>query len=210
MPTFPISVNTDTKPLLSNYSSQESSSSRQQQQPTLTNYEQQKLQRHLQLQSELPREFQNVDSDKFHIHKIDRINDTLTSLAVSYHVQEEDIKRINRFSDLDLYAKDYLLIPLRDVNSLLYSNERKRVEVTIETEQVKQHRMVQKFAKFHNVSPDEAHYYLNYAEWNLEEALRHFNEDKEWETNRHRGVLRQVPQATRIEYERAEASLYPL
>ena len=155
------------------------------QQSSLSEYEYQKQeQQPLVTNENLPSEFQNIDTSKFHLHKLDRFHDSLTSLAILYHVQEEDIKRLNRFTDLDLYMKPYLINQRMSVNALLteYKQETLSVEQQLSREQDKQRRLTTVFSRVHQTATlEEARYYLSYNDWDLERAKNHLMEDREWE-----------------------------
>lgn len=134
----------------------------------------------------IPPEFANIDQTKFHLHQLDKFNDSLTSLAILYGVHEEDIKRVNRFTDLDLYMKPYLIIPKIAVNQLLSREncgETNELQSALDREAEKQRKLVERFSRVHTQikSRDEARYYLSYNDWCLDRARNHLLSDLEWE-----------------------------
>ncbi|KAL0481887.1 F-box protein [Acrasis kona] len=113
------------------------------------------------------------------VHTIDFGFDTLSKIALSYGVLEEDIKRLNNFSDLDLYEKATLLIPkssIEVVRTIVEDEETQR-----KARQRKEEACVRQFMRTFNVESEVAHFYLSSANWDTREAAREFREHQHWE-----------------------------
>ncbi|KAG2387378.1 hypothetical protein C9374_001710 [Naegleria lovaniensis] len=117
------------------------------------------------------------------IHKI-QPDDTLTSIAIKYGVNEEAIKLKNRIlsSDLSIYNKTELEIP--DPTQLPKENltfEEMSEEERQKLEERKKAFALTLFMKLCCVSEDEARYYLSVHDFNFKEAVNELRSDLEWE-----------------------------
>jgi polyhydroxyalkanoate synthesis regulator phasin len=128
------------------------------------------------MQEEFPNDF---DEENFVLHQINFHSDTITSIALKYGVTEEDIKRLNRLSDLDIYEGSTLIIPKSDIETV--RNLIDEDALRLSTEERKQKALITQFCKTFKTNREEARYYLSSNEWNMHDAGEEFKEDLEWE-----------------------------
>jgi hypothetical protein len=119
------------------------------------------------------------DREQYVLHNIDFSSDTITSLALRYGANEEDIKNINRMSDLDLFEGTTLIIPLTDAAIIRNMIDEEDLQnITLER---KQRALVALFSKTFKISAQEARYYLSLHEWVFADAAEEYQEDIKWE-----------------------------
>lgn len=152
-----------------------------------------------QLLNDLPPEFKHIDTSKFLVHKLDRVNDSLVSLAIQYQVHEEDIKRLNKFSDLDLFPKEYILIPRMNVSQLLtvHKQEKRSLDDELQRQQKKHESMAKNISQMHHISIHEAHSYLECNAWHLEKTIEQIKEDRQSSLNDKESLHHEVSTLTR-------------
>merc|ERR1719487_2355291 len=123
--------------------------------------------------------YDNGNEEDYVIHTINFTIDTITSIALQYGVTEEDIKRLNRLSDLDIYEGSTLVIPKSSIETVrnLIDEEALRLNA----EERKQKALLRQFVKMFKAGYDEARYYLSSNDWNMHEACEEYKEDLKWE-----------------------------
>jgi len=105
------------------------------------------------------------------------MTDTLSGLSIKYNVLVEEIKSINKLTkDEDVWTRFELLIPFKgqDVPGM-DEKERKKCK------QDMKNRLVKRFRRTTSCGENEARYYLKSSKWNIDEALKEFNDDIVWE-----------------------------
>jgi hypothetical protein len=144
-----------------------------------------------QLLNDLPPEFKHIDTSKFLVHRLDRVNDSLVSLAIRYQVHEEDIKRLNQFSDLDLFPKEYILIPRMDVSQLLtvHRQEKRFLDEELQKQQKKHESMAKTISQMYDIPVHEAYRCLECNTWDLEKTRQQIKEAKLQSSLNHRELL---------------------
>lgn len=94
--------------------------------------------------------------------------DTLQGICLRYRVSATDLRRANMFSGNNIHFKTSLLIPI---------NAGAIVKPQFETHDV----LLQRFKNLTSERTEEARLYLNEHEWNLEQALKSWKNDQQWE-----------------------------
>jgi LysM repeat protein len=120
-----------------------------------------------------------LDEENYRLHTINWQVDTITSIALQYGVTEEDIKRLNKLSDLDIYEGNTLVIPKTDVETVRNLIDEDALRQL--SEERKQKALIQIFVKTFKSGYDEARYYLSSNQWNMHDAGEEYKEDLVWE-----------------------------
>eukprot|EP01117_Protostelium_nocturnum_P008107 TRINITY_DN2889_c0_g1_i1.p1 TRINITY_DN2889_c0_g1~~TRINITY_DN2889_c0_g1_i1.p1 ORF type:complete len:293 (+),score=130.13 TRINITY_DN2889_c0_g1_i1:120-998(+) len=101
-----------------------------------------------------------------------KTTDTMLGLSIKYNVKAEDIKRANKLTrDGDLITRLFVLIPNAAIETPPIQTQQK----------LSKKQLIQKFIEKTNCPPSEASFYLEGSNFDLEEAIKDFNEDESWE-----------------------------
>jgi len=121
-------------------------------------------------------------------------NDTLQGVCLLYGVSAYELRRANNFRGLNLSsAPDRLLIPRNG------RNQSKNFKSLTEDEKIQSllaHVPISRQTKKPLLSHDEARAYLEFNEWNFDQALRNVKVDVEWSSERSR--VPRVPLKSRL------------
>lgn len=118
----------------------------------------------------------------FVLHKL-KSTDTLSSLALLYGIQKEDIKSVNTMlcDDLDFFEAPEIIIPNPRVIPHIEQEEH-----DADKEAKMRQFAIEIFSQAKKVNQDEAKYYLSSNNYDLKHAIAEFDADIKWERkNRH-------------------------
>lgn len=114
-------------------------------------------------------------------------NDTLQGICLLYGVSAYELRRANNFRGLNLSsAPERLVIPKNE------RNRSKDFKINTEDEKVKalvSHMPISRQSKKPLLSTDEARAYLEFNDWNFDQALRNVKVDTEWSSQKSQGKL---------------------
>jgi len=118
--------------------------------------------------------------DKFVRHLVDR-SESLTALVIKYDTEEDLVRRYNRtmiFEHLDNLHGEYIYIPVQKNWTIQLV-----APVSAPQDDRWKRLMISKFCDHIGkaVKSVEAEYYLDEADWNIEEAGKIWREDEAWE-----------------------------
>jgi len=111
--------------------------------------------------------------EEYIIHQV-ASNDTLVGISLYYHAKIADIQKLNNLTSHQIFHKKTLLIPPPDVElppkKLVYESN----------EQLRQQKLMKIFMELNNCSKEEAKYYMELCEFNIEEATKQWKMDDQW------------------------------
>jgi len=105
-----------------------------------------------------------------------RDTDTLPGIALKYNTTTQAIKQLNKLASDHVFTRRYLYIPHDGQTPLPEQTPDEVSETTV------RRRLLKDFMKASKISSkEEAEYYLDESDWNLEMALEVYQKDIEWE-----------------------------
>jgi len=117
----------------------------------------------------------DIDDD-FVIHEV-QLTDTLVGIAFYYKVKIEDIQKANNLDSHQIYHHKTLLIPKAG------SPVRPSIPETEDQIKARRNKQVKLFAQRTSSTLDEARYYMETCDFDLEEAIKEWEIDSEWAHN---------------------------
>jgi len=117
-------------------------------------------------------------NDDFVVHRVE-LTDTLIGIALFYQVKIEDIQRANNLDSHQIFHHKALLVPRPD--RPLVRLEKPVVEQTEEQIKARQAKQIKLFKQMTNCGEDEARYYMELCGYNIEEAIKEWQMDTQWE-----------------------------
>jgi len=109
--------------------------------------------------------------DTYVIHNVE-LTDTLVGISLYYQVKIEDIQKANNLKTQQIYHHKTLIIPNSNYKAKIPTGES---EANIKL------RREQSLMREVSCSREEAKYYLESCDYNLQEAIQEWKNDSEWE-----------------------------
>jgi len=123
---------------------------------------------------------QTIEGHRYYKHKV-LTNETLVGISLKYSISMEELKRANKLFSREIYTRKFLLIPVSPNTPLPQNEPDSRLE------------LLRTFKSKTKSSLEEAKFYLDSNDGNVEKALQEWEEDKRWEevngTKNFRSVL---------------------
>jgi len=113
------------------------------------------------------------DNEKFIKHNVVE-GDTLVGISLKYNVPVPTLQRANRLTSHQIFHKKSLVIPLAATPADVIPQDNLKSEA------------LRKFQKQTGASREETQLYLDEHNYNLEEALSHWEKDSKWEKEHQR------------------------
>ena len=123
-----------------------------------------------------------ADEDSKPLYHDVQPNDTMQGICQQYGVSAYELRRANNFRGLNLSsAPDRLIIPRNERNR---SKDFKETTEEEKVEQLLSHVPISKQTKKPVLTHDEARAYLEFNDWNFNQALRNFKVDSDWSSQK--------------------------
>jgi len=116
--------------------------------------------------------------DRYIVHRVG-LTDTLIGIALYYQVKIEDIQKVNNLDSHQIFHHKILLIPRPNVN--IVRPERQIKEQTEEQIKARRERQIKLFQQLARISEDEAKYYMEGNNYQVEQAMAQLKKDEEWQ-----------------------------
>jgi len=118
----------------------------------------------------------DVRKDNFIVHPLNRL-DTLMGLALRYDVPIDELKRVNQLTGHNISHLFEILIPLKP-------NQTPEVKKIHLTKKQEQDQLIRSFRSKTGVDLDEAKFYMEEANFDLDAALSEYKADSQWEASK--------------------------